>query len=118
MQDKGTSYQLTANQGINEAGLDDLVLELNNDIDDIGIILSDIEMTMFDIRDSFKGPVSKSLSEKFQFYQNQIEIIKNNLLSYPNDLLNLKNSMLNNDKNIKTSFDKFSDELITEANKI
>lgn len=118
MQDKSISSQVTASQGINEAKLDDLVLELNNDIDDIGIILSDIEMTMFDIRDSFKGPVSKSVSDKFQAYQAQIETIKNNLLSYPNDLLNLKNSMINNDKNIKSAFDTFSDDLITEANKI
>lgn len=105
-------------QGINTSYLDELVLELNNEVDDIGVLLEDIENKISDMKANFKGKAADALFEKFTFYQEQIEKFKINLLSYPKDLLALRNSMLDNEKNLQKAYNEFTEEITKEAKDI
>lgn len=117
MQTVGNFSQFNAEQAVKETEMENLILELNNDVDNICFVLRDIEMIMYETDEYFKGQVANALRDKFEFYKRQIEVVKNNLLTYPNDLIAIKNSMQNNDKNINVAYAQFSDEIIAEANK-
>ncbi len=50
---------------VNNNKLEDLTLSLNNDIDSISTILSELQMEFYNIRESFKGDVADSFQEKW-----------------------------------------------------
>lgn len=113
-----SSISVVAEQGIKENELENLILELNNDVDNIGYVLRDIESTIYDIQDYIKGPVGDVLINKFDLYKTQFDLLKSNLLSYPDDLLALKNSMSSNDMYTVNAMEELSQNIIAEANKI
>lgn len=113
-----SSISVVAEQGIKENELENLILELNNDVDNIGYVLRDVESTIYDIQDYIKGPVGDVLINKFDLYKTQFDLLKSNLLSYPDDLLALKNSMSSNDMYTVNAMEELSQNIIAEANKI
>lgn len=118
MRDGGVSFGSDAVQGIKEIELENLILELNNDVDDIGSILRNIENIVYDVQDYIKGPVGDALISKLDNYKRQFDLLKSNLLSYPDDLLGLKISMDENDKAARDAMTDLSQNINVEANKI
>lgn len=105
-------------QAIKEVELENLILELNNDVDDIGSILRNIENVVYDVQDYIKGPVGDALISKLDNYKRQFDLLKSNLLSYPDDLLGLKISMNSNDTAARDALSDLTQSTNTEANKI
>ena len=105
-------------QTIKESQLENFILELNNDIDNISSMLDNIESIMYDTKDHFKGDVANALYDKFEFYQKQIQVLKQNLNSYSDDLITIKNSMVSNDSNIQNAWTAFIEGIASEANRI
>ena len=75
--------------GVNNNKLEDLTLSLNNDIDSISTILSELQMEFYNIRESFKGDVADSFQEKWEHYNKLIPLIKDNLKTYSDDMLSI-----------------------------
>ena len=118
MQEGGVSFGLDASQGIKEVELENLILELNNDVDDIGSVLRNIENVIYEVQDYIKGPVGDALIGKLDNYKRQFDLLKSNLLSYPDDLLGLKISMEENDKAARDALIDLAQNTNAEANKI
>ena len=112
------SFGSDAGQAIKEIELENLILELNNNVDDIGTILRNIENVIYSVQDYIKGPVGDALTSKLDNYKRQFDLLKSNLLSYPDDLLGLKISMEANDKSARDAMTDLSRSIIAEANKI
>lgn len=118
MHDGKISFGSDAAQAIKEIELENLILELNNDVDDIGSILRNIENVIYDVQDYIKGPVGDALISKLDNYKRQFDLLKSNLLSYPDDLLGLKISMEANDKAARDALTDLAQSTNAEANKI
>lgn len=99
--------------GVNEQELDDIVLQLNSDIDSISTILNQIQMEFYDTSSYFKGDVADSFRDKFDFYDKQMNTIKENLKSYSSDLIKVKEMM----GQIDVSSSEFLDEKATETDR-
>lgn len=105
-------------QTIKESQLENFILELTNDIDNISSLLENIESIMYSVKDYFKGDVANAFNEKFDFYQKQMQIFKQNLNTYSDDLITIKNSMASNDTNIQNAWTAFIEGIESEANRI
>ncbi len=113
-----TTFGFDTGQAIKEVELENLILELNNDVDDIGLVLRNIENVIYDVQDYIKGPVGDALISKLDIYKRQFDLLKSNLLSYPDDLLGLKISMKANDNEARDAMTDLSQSITEEANKI
>lgn len=104
--------------GINENALNDIILELGTNIDNISGLFQEIEMIVYDSSDYAKGDTAEALRKKFNDYQKEFNLVKQNFTSYQNDLIKIKSSMKELDKGSSSMVQEFTEHINAEAKKI
>lgn len=104
--------------GINENTIDNVILELGNNIDDIGALFQEVEMLFYDMNEYFKGEVAYATKEKMSTFSKQFVIAKKNFESYQNDLIKVKNQFAKLDKGNVVLTNDFTAGVNAEVKKI
>lgn len=76
--------------GVNEAGIDALILEINECLEKINIHYHNIYDLVEKSTQYFDCDCGKKFRDYFTKLDANYDIIKNNILSYTNDLINVK----------------------------